>query len=166
MGIRIKLTGSGGTQHAASHYGRREIEDVFGSKYAGENGKNIMSYTFSFDDLPTATLDEAAQTIPANSYIVSATLRVLEALAGSTPTLTIGLVEKDGTTIDADGIDVAIAEADIDTVGETVLCDGALVAGLAGTGAERAQLLVTTGGTVTAGKFSLEIEYKELLLRA
>ena len=162
---RIKLAGSGGV-HAASHYGLREIEDVLGSKYSGVNGKNIMSYTFEYDDLPVATLDEAALTIPANSFIVSATLRVITPLAGTTPTLTLGLVEKDGTTIDADGIDVAIAETALDTIGETVLCDGALVGGLAGTGAERGQLVVTTGGTVTAGKFSLEIEYKELLQRA
>ena len=165
MGTRIKLAGAGGT-HAASHYGTREIEDVLGSRYTGENGKNIMSYTFSFDDLPVATLDEAALTIPANSFIVSATLRVITAIAGTTPTLTLGLVEKDGTAIDADGIDVAIAEAALDAVGETVLCNGALVAALAGIGAERGQLVVTTGGTVTAGKFSLEIEYKELLQRA
>ena len=166
---RIKLaTGASGGNgsHAASHYGAREIEDVLGSKYSGENGKNIMSYTFSFDDLLVATLDEAAQTIPANSYIVSATLRVIEALDGTTPTLTLGLQEKDGTEIDNDGIDVAIAESALDTVGETVLCDGAMVAELIGTGLIRAQLVATTGGTVTAGKFSLEIEYKELLQRA
>jgi len=162
---RIKLAGSGGV-HAASHYGLREIEDVLGSKYSGVNGKNIMSYTFEYDDLPVATLDEAALTIPANSFIVSATLRVITPIAGTTPTLTIGLVEKDGTTIDADGIDLAIAEADLSVIGETVLCDGALVAGLQGIGAERGQLVVTTGGTVTAGKFSLEIEYKDLLQRA
>lgn len=166
---RIKLaTGASGGNgaHAATHYGARDIEDVLGSKYPGVNGKNIMSYTFSFDDLPVATLDEAAQTIPANSFIVSATLRVIEALDGTTPTLTLGLVEKDGTAIDADGIDVAIAESAIDAVGETVLCDGALVGKLVGIGVERGQLVVTTGGTVTAGKFSLEIEYKELLQRA
>lgn len=162
---RIKLAGSGGT-HAASHYGAREIEDVLGSKYSGENGKNIMSYTFSFDDLPVVTLDEAAQTIPANSFIVSATLRTIIPIAGTTPTLTLGLTEKDGTAIDADGIDVAIAAAALSVIGETVLCDGALVASLQGTGAERGQLVATTGGTVTAGKFSLEIEYKELLQRA
>jgi hypothetical protein len=166
---RIKLaTGStgGNGSHAASHYGARGIEDVLGSKYQGENGKNILSYTFSYDDLPVVTLDEAAQTIPANSFIVSATLRTIIAIAGTTPTLTLGLTEKDGTAIDADGIDVAIAAAALSVVGETVLCDGALVASLQGTGAERGQLVATTGGTVTAGKFSLEIEYKELLQRA
>ena len=127
---RIKLatgTSGGSGAHAATHYGAREIEDVLGSKYAGSNGVNILNYVFSYDDLPVATLDEAQQRIPANSFIVSATLRVLTAIDGTTPTLTIGLVEKDGTTIDADGIDAAIAESAIDAVGETVLCDGALV---------------------------------------
>lgn len=166
---RIKLaTGASGGSgaHAASHYGAREIEDVLGSKYQGENGKNIMSYTFSYDDLPVATLDEAALTIPGNSFIVSATLRCITPIAGTTPTLTIGLVQKDGTVIDADGIDAAIAAAALSVAGETVLCDGALVANLQGIGADRGQLVATTGGTVTAGKFSLEIEYKELLQRA
>ncbi len=164
---RIKLAGgTGGTSHAATHYGTRGIDDIHGSKYAGSNGVNILSYVFSYDDLPVATLDEAQQVIPANSFIESATLRVLTAIDGTTPTLTIGLVEKDGTTIDADGIDAAIAESAIDAIGETVLCDGALVAKLVGTGAEAGQLVVTTGGTVTAGKFSLEIVYRELQSRA
>ena len=164
---RIKLAGgTGGTSHAATHYGAREIEDVLGSKYAGTNGDNIMAYAFSYDDLPVATLDEAQQVLPANSYIVSATVRTLIAIAGTTPTLTIGLVEKDGTTIDADGIDAAIAAAALSVVGETVLCDGALVANLQGIGTAAGQLVVTTGGTVTAGKFSLEIVYRELQDRA
>jgi hypothetical protein len=80
--------------------------------------------------------------------------------------VTIGLTEPDGTTIDADGIDVAIAASALSSIGETVLCDGALVAGLVGIGAEDGQIVVTTGGTVTAGKFVLETVYKELLDRA
>ena len=166
---RIKLaTGAsaGSGAHAATHYGRREVEDVLGSKYAGTNGLNVFNYVFSYDNLPVATLDEAQQRIPANSFIVSATLRVLTPIDGTTPTLTIGLVEKDGTTIDADGIDAAIAESALDAIGETVLCDGALVAKLVGIGTEDGQLVVTTGGTVTAGKFSLEIIYRQLEARA
>lgn len=155
---RIKLATGNGT-HAASHYGPRDIEDVLGSQYSGVNGKNIMSYTFEYDDLPVATLDEAALAIPANSFITSATLRTITAIAGTTPTLTIGLVEKDGTTIDADGIDAAIAAAALSVAGETVLCDGALVANLQGIGAAAGQLVVTTGGTVTAGKFEVIIQY-------
>ena len=111
-------------------------------------------------------MDEAILRIPANAYIVRATLRVLTPLAGTTPTVTIGLTEPDGTAIDADGIDVAIAVTALDAIGETVLCDGALVAGLAGIGTADGQIVVTTGGTVTAGKFVLETVYKELLDRA
>ena len=165
---RIKLaTGASGGNgsHAASHYGSREIETQLGSKYPGVNGLNVMAYTIDTANLPVATLDEAALTLPANSFIVSATLRVIDALTGTTPTLTIGLVEKDGTAIDADGIDVAIAATAVDAVGETVLCDGALVGKLVGIGTERGQLVATTGGTVTGGKFSLEIVYRELHAR-
>ena len=63
-------------------------------------------------------------------------------------------------------IDVAIAVTALDAVGETVLCDGALVNNLAGIGAVDGQIVVTTGGTVTAGKFVLTTVYEELLDRA
>jgi len=169
MGSRISITvgASGGNKRrAATHYGTREIEDVLPSKFAKDNGEVKLVHTFSFDDLPVVGLDEAILRIPANAYIVRATLRVLTPLAGTTPTVTIGLTEPDGTAIDADGIDVAIAVTALDAIGETVLCDGALVAGLAGIGTADGQIVVTTGGTVTAGKFVLETVYKELLDRA
>ena len=48
--------------------------------------------------------------------------------SGGAATLTIGLYDTDRTTaLDADGIDAAIALTAIDTVGEKVTCDGALV---------------------------------------
>lgn len=166
---RISITtgaSGGGTRRAATHYGEREIEDVLPSKYVKSDSEVVLTHTFSFDDLPVSGDDEAILRIPANAFIVSATLRVLTPIDGTTPTLTIGLEESDGTAIDVDGIDVAIAESALDAVGETVLCDGALVAKLVGIGTAAGQIIVTTGGTVTAGKFVLETVYKELLDRA
>ncbi len=166
---RISITAgasAGNGRRAATHYGVRDIENVLPSEHVTHENHVVQHLVFNFDDLPVNGLDEAILRIPANSFMVSATLRVITPLAGSTPTVTIGLTEPDGTAIDADGIDVAIAASALSSVGETVLCDGALVGKLDGIGAERGQLVVTTGGTVTAGKFSLEIEYKELLQRA
>ena len=162
---RIKLAGSGGT-HAASHYGPREIEDVLGSKYAGANGVNILAHTFSFDDLPVASLDEANQKLPANCFIESVSLRVITAFAGGTSYL-IGIETPAGGTIDADGISgPALALTEMDAIGDNVACTGALVGLLVGIGTAEAQVVVAETGTYTAGKAVLEIRYRELLDRA
>lgn len=166
MGTRISITPLGGSRRAASHYGTREIEDKLPSKHAGSQGTQKLTLTFSYDDLPVVGLDEAIQRIPANSRIKSATVRVITPLAGTSPTVTIGITEPDGSVIDADGIDVAIALANLNAVGETVVCNGALVGNTAGIGAAAGQIVVTTGGTVTAGKFTLDVEYEELFARA
>ncbi len=158
---RIKIDG-----RAATHFGIREIEDVLGSKYAGSNGVNVLSHTFSFDDLPVASLDEANLSLPANCFIESVSLRVITAFAGGTSYL-IGLAETDGTTIDADGISgAALALTEMDAIGDNVECDGALVNLLVGIGADLGQVEVVATGTYTAGKAVLEIRYRELLDRA
>ncbi len=162
---RIKLAGSGGT-HAASHYGLREIEDVLGSKYSGANGVEILTHTFSFDDLPVASLDEANLGLPANSYIESVSLRVLEAFAGGTSYL-IGLETAAGGTIDADGISgPALALTEMDAIGDSVACTGALVGLLVGIGTTAGKVVVAATGTYTAGKAVLEIKYRKLTDRA
>ena len=108
-------------------------------------------------DITAAAFSHEAS-IPAGSYIVGAFLRVTSAMTGSTGTLTIGLAQKDGTAIDADGIDVAIAQADL-AAGKAVKCDGALVAGTATVGSANAYVYTTKGGTVTAGAAKLVIQY-------
>lgn len=165
---RISITtgaSGGGTRRAATDYGAREIEAKLPSKHAGSQSRQVLNVTFSFDDLPVAGLDQAILRIPANAHISRATLRVHTAFAGGT-SYNIGLEEEDGTTIDADGIDAAIALTAIDAVGETVLCDGALVANTAGIGTAAGQVVIAATGTFTAGKASLEIEYEDLLDRA
>ena len=108
-------------------------------------------------DITAAAFSHEAS-IPAGSYIIGAYLRVTSAMTGSTGTLTIGLAQKDGTPIDADGIDVAIAQADL-AAGKAVKCDGALVGGVATTGSAPAYVYTTKGGTVTAGAAKLVIQY-------
>lgn len=165
---RISITAgasAGSKRRAATHYGRREIEDVIGSKYAGSQGRQVYNYTFSYDDLPVQGLDEAILRIPANARIITATLRVHTAFAGGT-SYNLGLYEADGTVIDADGIDAAVATAAIDAVGESVVCDGALVGNTAGIGTAAGQVVIAATGTFTAGKATLEVEFEELLDRA
>lgn len=165
---RIAITSgatAGNKRRAATHYGVREIQDKLPSKYAGSQNEQKLNYTFSFDDLPVAGLDEAILRIPANARILRATIRIITAFAGGT-TYNFGLEEADGTTIDVDGIDAAVALTAMDGIGDVVLCDGDLVGTLVGIGAEPGQLVVAATGTYTAGKASLEIVYEELLDRA
>ena len=68
--------------------------------------------------------------IPSGSYIKSAHLLVSTGFVGATGTLTIGLYEKDGTAIDVDGIDAAIAVTALNAANDAVACDGALVNGV------------------------------------
>ena len=113
MGTRISITtgaSGGSSRRAATHYGTREIEDKLPSKYAGANGKGILDYTFSYEDLPVEGLDEAILRLPANARIFRATLRIHTAFAGGT-SYNFGLQEADGSVIDADGIDAAVALA-------------------------------------------------------
>lgn len=166
---RVKFTvgpTAGSTKVAAWHYGPTEIEDKHPSVYAVSQNRTVVSHTFSYDDLPVSGDDKLIAEIPANARITRSTLRVITPIAGTTPTLTIGLEQSDGTAIDVDGIDVAIAEAALDAIGETVECDGALVGNTAGIGTAAGQIIATTGGTVTAGKFMLETEYELLIDRA
>jgi len=165
---RISITAgatAGSKRRAATHYGPRDIEDKLPTLYTTEHGTVVQEVVFSYDDLPTYGLDEAILRIPANSFIVAARLQVITAFAGGT-SYDIGLYEEDGTVIDADGIDAGVLLAAIDAVGETVLCDGALVQGLAGIGTAAGQVVVAATGTFTAGKARLLVEYQPLEDRA
>lgn len=70
--------------------------------------------------------------IPRGSVIIRATVQVLVAFStGSSPTLDIGLFSKGLATDvvdDADGIVVDMTAAELTSIGEVHICDGALVA--------------------------------------
>jgi hypothetical protein len=121
-----------------------------------------LEYTFSYDDLPVNGLDELILRVPANAVIKSAHIRVLTAAAGGT-SYDFGLYQPDGTVIDADGIDAAVATAAL-TAGAHIACDGALIG--ASIGADAGQLVVAATGTFTAGKFQVVLELEEQLARA
>lgn len=131
---------------------------------------------FTYDKLPAFNADldndgtndgfieQLTPAIPANSHIISAKFQTTVAFtsAGAT-TLSIGLAEADGSVIDADGIDATIAKTAIDAIGETVLCDGALVGGLAGIGTADGYVYTTVAtGPYTAGAGKLTIVYSPI----
>lgn len=151
--------------YARTHFGPRVVEDKLPSVYEGSAGEEVLEVVFSYDDLPSASLDNANLSIPANAWIKDATLRVVTAFAGGT-SYNIGLSQPDGTVIDADGIDAAVATAAIDAVGETVVCDGALVGNTAGIGTAAGVVTAAATGTFTAGKAILRVTYERLDDRA
>lgn len=97
--------------------------------------------------------------LPAGVIIQSAKLTVTEAFdsAGDALTLTIGMEKKDGTEIDNDGIDAAIAQAAIDAIGDDIACDGALI----GTklAADGFFSVTVAGAAATAGKAELIVKF-------
>jgi len=166
MGQRVSITAgptAGNGRRAATHYGTREIEDVMGSVYPTDSGKEVLEFVYSFDDLPVAGLDAAILQIPANAVLASASIDVVTAMTGTSGTMTLGLYQPDGTVIDLDGVDVAVAQATL-VANARIACDGALIGKTIG--ANAGQLVVVTGGTVTAGKFLVRLEYEPLRQRA
>ena len=148
------------------------LEVRFVNPEAGATGAELvggaikeMVVDFDFATAITAEADGHESFIPAGSYILSATLIVTTAATSAgTATLTVGLAQKDGTVIDADGIDATIALAAIGAT-KVVKCDGVLAGGTASIGSANGYVYTTptTGGDVfTAGRGKLVIEYIEV----
>lgn len=151
------------------HYGPRAVEGWKARTLNTDGAVKELIIDFSYDKLPGFDQDAGGGTtydsfsglqayIPAGSWIMSATLICTSDWGGTTPTLTIGTYRRDGTVIDADGIDATIAEAAMDD-GDVVLCDGAQVGGTATVGAYDAYIVAATGGTVTSGAARLVVRY-------
>ena len=139
---------------------------------ARDNGLNaqngVKTMVFELKDatkLGTAAVDPQPNDafIPAGAYITKASLVVTTAFtSGGSATLGIGLQQADGTIIDADGIDAAVAVADL-AANKAVVCNGALVGGTATVGAANAYMSVVYGtAAFTAGAAKLVIEYIEV----
>lgn len=112
--------------------------------------------------------------IPARAAILRAYLVASESAAGGT-NINVGVYEKDGTAIDADGIFAAVITADM-AVGEVTAGNGALVlhsqtlganrTGAASVGADDAFVSLSATGTFTAGKGRIIVEYLDPLPRS
>lgn len=142
-----------------THFGPDGITDKkFGALAAGGGKEKEVVYEFSYDDLPAADDgNEMLIRIPALSQVVSATLFVGTAWAGGT-SINLGLAQTDGTAIDADGLDAAVATAAL-TAGAIIEGDGALIG--ASVGSADGVLVVAATGTYTAGTAKLVLKYKQ-----
>ena len=152
----MSLESVGGRQ---TFFGALPTKNKFGGEVHSSGVKKELKFSFSYDDLPAVDADnEMLAVLPAGSTITAAYVIVDTAMAGSSGTLTIGTYEADGGgAIDLDGIDVAIAQAAL-LADTTIVCDGAQVGGGIVL-AERAAIVAVTGGTVSAGEFTLVVEY-------
>lgn len=144
------------------------LEVRFINPEAGATGAELVGgaikelvVDFDFATAITAAADGHEAFIPAGSYILSASLIVISAMTGTSGTLTIGLAQKDGTVIDADGIDAAVAQATL-IASAVVKCDGALAGGTLAIGAANGYVYTSLGGTVTGGRGKLILEYIEI----
>lgn len=135
----------------------------------GETMKGALKYLiFDIADATTIPTTAAAPQandpfIPAGSFITNAYTVVTTAFtSGGSATLNIGLYEQDGTAIDADGIDAAIAVAAL-AANDAVVNNGALVRGTATVGADNAYVAVDFNtAAFTAGAGKVVIEYIEV----
>lgn len=112
---------------------------------------------------PFGTVDYLGRTvrIPDGMLLTEATLETTEIFtSGGAATLTLGFHNADGTAYDADGIDVAIPLTSMDVVGETVVCDGALVNAILANPVKKYSYVTATVGVAnyTAGKAKLRMK--------
>lgn len=108
------------------------------------------------DGFPTGPADGDEAFLPAGAYITKAFLVVQEAFAGGT-SVDVGLVQPDGTSIDADGLAAGVTTAEMQA-GEAVDFTGVFVGGTAAL-TQRAAVVIAPTGTFTAGKAKIFIEY-------
>jgi len=150
------------------HFGRglsREVNQNFGP--VEFRGLRYMIMDWAYDKLPTFTADldndgtldgftEEDAFIPSGSLITSAWTLVKTAFAGGT-SYEMGLYQKDGTVIDAGGIDTGVLTAAL-AANLAVINNGALVGGTGLVTANAYPVFAATG-TFTAGEARTVIEF-------
>jgi hypothetical protein len=159
---RISITAgatAGSTRRAATHYGRRLDESAAPSEHNVSQNVYKQEFTFKYDDLPTFGEDALKQRIPAGARIVTATLKTITQFTATTATtLNIGLYQPDGTVIDLDGIDAALA---FPASGAYTDCDGALVGAATGLANDGQVVVAANVDDLTAGEATLVVEYEK-----
>ena len=142
-----------------NHYGPRSVNDKFGGQTSTGGFYKTAEWVFDYNDLPVNGPLSMEALIPAGAFIQSGYLEVVEPMTGTSGTLTVGLEEGDGSIVDIDGIVTAAAGVQAALgANDVVVANGALIG--TGIGVD-AQLLVTSGGTVSGGKFKVVIEYAQ-----
>ena len=118
------------------------------------------------DSVTAASVTGQGAVIPRGALLERAVLQVHEAFtSGGSATLDLGTYDADNSSItvdDADGIDVDIALTAIDAIGDTIVCDGALIGGQVGATSNSDVTLVAAYQTAafTAGKATLVCRFQ------
>ena len=151
---------AGGTRRAAGHYGRRIEEGAAVSEHNNNQGVRTQVTTFKHNQLPVATLDELHQRLPIGARIISAVLKVTEAFTATTATtMNFGLYQPDGTVIDADGIDAAVALTALDA-NDIIDCDGALVGAAVGLLVAGQVVVAPDVDDLLTGEMTITVQYE------
>ena len=147
-----------------NHYGPREIDEIFGGEQTTSGGLHTLEWVFDWDDLPAvdaAGLDMEIF-VPQGAVITFARFQTITGFVAGT-SYDIGLEEKDGTDIDADGLFDALLQAAISAENEWADHSdytGALIDATVGL-AENGYLLIAETGTFTAGRGKVIVEYRQ-----
>lgn len=126
----------------------------------------LVTGTLVPDTVAAANLAPQSVLIKRGSRITRAYFEVITAFtSGGSATLDLGTFSPAAAADDADGIDAAIALTAIDTAGEIVACDGALVGGTVAAGATSDTDVIVAPSyntaAFTAGLGMLVVEYVE-----
>lgn len=146
-------------------FGRELAESGHGGQFTWVGPNVEYEFDVIWDELEafgTVTFLARTVRVPDGLLLKSASFTTTQAFtSGGAATLTLGFHNADGTAYDADGIDATIALTAIDTVGETVTCDGALVGALLANGSKKYSYVTATVGTAdyTAGKGKLRLTF-------
>lgn len=149
FGTELAKAGTGGEFHWTGPFVQHEFDINF-ANLAPFGTITPLSFTVRIQNGILLTSAELETVVPFTS--------------GGSPTLDIGLVDEDATTTDSydiDGIDAAIAMTAIDTVGETVTCDGALINTILANSGNKKSLVAVRVNTAnyTAGRAKLRFNY-------
>lgn len=159
-------TGStaGNKRRASTHYGRMLEEGTAASEHNVSQDRFVQTLTFSYDNLPTESVDELYQRIPAGARVLSAKLAVTEAFLGGT-SLAVGLTQPSGSVLDPDGL-ITDANAPLANLaaGDFVDGTGALVGAADGLSADGV-ITVAATGSFTAGEATITVEYEKAMDR-
>lgn len=148
------------------NFGARETNGKYGSNHTRLDNIKLAKWVFDYDDLPDADTTNMGLSIPANSTIISAKLRIITAFTSTSTTtdLTVGLQQSDGTEIDNDGL-ITAAQA----TQTTIQVVNSIIDGSSGTpgaligltiGAAAGELVVTpTVADLLTGRAEMLVEY-------
>jgi hypothetical protein len=143
---------------STQHFGPRDAEVTPPFTLSTVGALSQLVVPLKFDDLPAADVErEDIPVIPANSIVTRVVVTpAKEAFVGGT-SYNIGIAEKDGTPVVADGIFAAIPLAELNAGGTGLATEGATVGASVGT--DDVVITAAETGVFTAGLAYITIEF-------